>query len=280
MIYKLSKSITSNKLAEQIGAEHYGLSKNIIAFSDSQSAKESCLCFIDDNSRKHNQNSIVISNFKTKDCISNIICSNPRLAFIEALSYFHANGYIAQQFSGKIHKTADVASSAIIEEGAELNAGVHVGPGSYIRACVVLGANSKVGANSVLGHDGFGFEKNSQGVPVRFPHFGRLVVGKDCEIGNSCSISRGTLNDTIVKNGVKIDDNAYLAHNVLVKENSYIMSGVRLNGSVEVGKDCWIGTNAMVREGCIVSNNTTVGMGSVVVKNIPSSAVVFGNPAK
>ncbi len=280
MIHKLNKSITSSKLADQLGAEHSGPSKEITAFSDLQSAKENCLCFINDSARKHNQNSIVISKFKTKDCISNIICSNPRLAFIEALSYFLTNGYIAQQFSGKIHESADVASSAIIEEGAELNAGVHVGPGSYIKACVVLGANSKIGANSVLGHDGFGFERNSQGVPIRFPHFGKLVIGKDCEIGNSCSISRGTLNDTIIKNGVKIDDNAYLAHNVLVKENTYIMSGVRLNGSVEVGKDCWVGTNAIVREGCIVSSNTVVGMGSVVVKNIPSSAVVFGNPAK
>jgi len=280
MIHKLSKSIASDILAIQLGAEHIGPSVNINAFSNLQSAGKNCLCFIDDTKKKHNKHSVIISNLNIKQCSTNIICRNPRLAFIEALSYLKENGYIVQRFSGKIHKSADIAPSAIIEDGAELHAGVYVGPGSYIKACVVLGINCKVGANSVLGQSGFGFEKNNQGAPVRFPHFGKLVIGKNCEIGNSCSISRGTLNDTIIKNGVKIDDHAYLAHNVLVKESSYIMAGVRLNGSVEVGIDCWIGTNAMVREGCIIGDNSTVGMGSVVVKNIKSSAVVFGNPAK
>ena len=88
------------------------------------------------------------------------------------------------------------------------------------------------------------------------------------------------MKDTVIKNGVKIDDHVYLAHNVFVKENSLLMAGVKLNGRVEVGKECWIGTNVLVREGCVIGNYVTVGMGGVVVKNIEEYAVVFGNPAK
>ena len=280
MIFALNSYITSDLLARHLGAEHTGPSVTITKFGDWRSAKEGCLCFVDDVEKQCNQKSIVISDVAIKECRTNIIFINPRLAFIQALSFFLDSGYISQSFLGKIHESANIASSAIIEDGAELNAGVVVGPGSYVKACVVLGANSMVGANSVLGHDGFGFEKNNQAAPIRFPHFGKLVIGEDCEIGNCCSISRGTLNDTIIKNGVKIDDHGYLAHNVLVSDNSYIMAGVRLNGSVEVGEDCWIGTNAIVREGITIHNNSTVGMGSVVLNNVGVGSVVYGNPSK
>ena len=70
--------------------------------------------------KKHNKHSVIISNLNIKQCSTNIICRNPRLAFIEALSYLKENGYIVQRFSGKIHKSADIAPSAIIEDGAEL----------------------------------------------------------------------------------------------------------------------------------------------------------------
>jgi UDP-3-O-[3-hydroxymyristoyl] glucosamine N-acyltransferase len=280
MIYPLNKGISSQRLSNYLAAEHLGISVMVSSFGDSNTANAGCICFIDAVPREHNKDSIVISSRPLIDCSTNIIFSNLRLAFINILSYLQFNGYINQKYEGKIHSTASIASSAIVELGADIGAGVSIGPGSLVKSCVVLRAGTKIGANCTLGHDGFGFERDEYGKAFRFPHFGKLIIDEDCEIGQSCCISRGTLKDTVIKNGVKIDDHVYLAHNVFVKENSLLMAGVKLNGRVEVGKECWIGTNVLVREGCVIGNHATVGMGGVVVKNIEEYAVVFGNPAK
>lgn len=138
----------------------------------------------------------------------------------------------------------------------------------------------RVGANSVLGHDGFGYERTSEGVPLHFPHLGHLVVDDDVTIGNLCSVSRGTLDETRIGRHTVIDDAAYIAHNVAIGENVMIMSGVRLNGRVKVEADCWVGTGALVREGCALGQGSIVGMGSVVLASVEPGQVVAGNPAK
>jgi len=99
-------------------------------------------------------------------------------------------------------------------------------------------------------------------------------------VGSLCSIVLSTLGNTVINQGVKIDNYVYVAHNGLVVKNSTRMSGSKVNGSIKMGKNCWIGMGAIIRERVNVSDNTIVGMGSVVVKNMNEESKVVGNPAR
>ena len=79
---------------------------------------------------------------------------------------------------------------------------------------------------------------------------------------------------------MKIDNHAYIAHNVTVEANTLVMSGVRLNGRIRVGVGCWIGPGARVREGCCIGDGASVAMGGVVGCDIPVGKTVAGNPAR
>ena len=280
MVFHLKKQISSQVLSNYLCAEHSGPQVPVRSVSDLFTASTGCLCFAVGSANNYDDQAIVICSSVTNQSLTCIVTDNPRLTFIKALLYLLSNRFIDQKFQGNIHPSAVVSDLAIIEKGAEVGAGVSIGPGSYVKSCVVLGDNTVVGANCTLGHDGFGFERDENGIAIRFPHLGKLVIGQDCEIGNSCCVSRGTLQDTVIERGTKIDDHVYVAHNVHVKKHSFLMAGVRLNGRVEIGECCWIGTNASIREGCVVGDLVTVGMGSIVLNNIEKSSVVFGNPAK
>lgn len=205
---------------------------------------------------------------------------NPRLDFIRALRWLELRGLLCMPAAGQVHPDSAIDPAAIIEPGATISAGCRVGPFSHIHQCVHLGKNTQVGSGCVLGHDGFGFERNSQGRAERFPHLGRVIVDEDVEIGQLCVIARGSLEDTRIDAGVKIDDQSYIAHNVVIGRDSLLMSGSRLNGRVRVGARCWIGTAAIVREGIHLGDDAIIGMGSVVTRNVPANATAFGNPAR
>lgn len=137
------------------------------SIGDSSAAQSGCICFMNDVRKKDNKEAIVISSGVTNRSATNIICDNPRLAFIKGLSYLLDNGFIDQKYTGKIHSSATIDVFAVVEQGSEIGAGVTIGPGSHIKSCVVLGANTKVGANCTLGHDGFGFERGEDGAAFR-----------------------------------------------------------------------------------------------------------------
>ena len=181
---------------------------------------------------------------------------------------------------GQIHADAEVHPTAVVEKGAAIGLGCIIGPYAHIHACVIIGRNVHVGASTVIGHDGFGYERDGSGRPQHFPHLGRVIIEDDVNIENLCSSDGGVLQDTHIRDSVKIDDHAYIAHNVTVEANTLVMSGVRLNGRIRVGVGCWIGPGARVREGCCIGDRAVVGMGSVVVRDIPVGKTVAGNPAR
>ena len=128
--------------------------------------------------------------------------------------------------------------------------------------------------------DGFGFVRDTDGSLVRFPHYGTVIYGDDVEIGKHVAIDRGSLGNTIIGDGVKIDNLVHVAHNVTIGDHSLIVAGTVLGGSCTIGKRCFIGMNATIRNGITIGNDVTVGMGSVVTKNIPSGETWAGNPAR
>ena len=278
-MHKLIHAISSKLIAKELCLEQFGKNIDIDNISTFSKASSKSLTFSTRSLKKSKNKGFVISsvadNFR-----SGLISANPRLDFIYILNWLIDRRVIEIEDNSIIHKNVKIHSSAIIGENVSIGSNSIIESNCNIQSGSVLGENVIVRSNTIIGCDGFGYEKDKDGCNIKFPHLGKVIVNNNVEIGSLCSIARGTLDNTIINQGVKIDNHVYIAHNVLVGKNSMLMSGSKVNGSVKIGKNCWIGTGAMIREGVSVSDNTIVGMGSVVVKNINEESTVVGNPAR
>jgi len=278
-MHKLIHVISSKLIAKELCLEQFGKNIDIDNISSFSKANSKSLTFSTRLLKTTKNKGFIISNV-VDNFHSGLISTNPRLDFIYILNWLIDNGLIESEDNSIIHKKAKIHSSAIIEENVSIGLNSIVGPNCNIQSGSILGENVIVGSNTIIGCDGFGYEKDKDGINIKFPHLGGVIVNNNVEVGSLCSIARGTLGNTIINEGVKIDNHVYIAHNALVGKNSMLMSGSKVNGSVKIGKNCWIGTGAMIRERVNVSDNTIVGMGSVVVKNMNEESKVVGNPAR
>ena len=216
-----------------------------------------------------------------------ILSAAPRYDFIRV---------VAQYFSPKrptgIHPTVVLAKSAII--GSEVFVGPYcvigekscVGDGSTIHSGVHIYDNVRIGRNviihsgTVIGTDGFGFHRSPTGEMVKFPHVGGVIIEDDAEIGANTCIDRGTLGDTVVGKGAKIDNLVHIAHNVVIGENSAVIAHAMIGGSAIVGARSWIAPCASVMDGIEIGAGAFIGLGAVVLKSLPANVVAVGNPAR
>ena len=146
---------------------------------------------------------------------------------------------------------------------------------------ISIGNNVNIYHGTIIGKPGFGYEWDEGNQQwINFPHIGSVIIGNNVEIGANVCIDRGTLDNTIIGNGTKIDNLVHIAHNVIIGKNCMLVCHCGIGGSVEIGDNCWIGMGAQIRNGLKIGNNVTVGMGAIVVKNVPDGITVIGNPAK
>ena len=211
---------------------------------------------------------------------------NPKLTFIRIASHFFLN----RQLKG-IHKRS------IIHLDAEIDESSYIGPNTYIGKCKVgknsiiygncfiydnctIGDNVIIHSGTVIGADGFGYQRNDLGVFEKFPHIGGVEIGNDVEIGSNTSIDRGALGNTIIKDGVKIDNLVHIAHNVIIGKHTAITAHSMIGGSTIVGDYCWIAPLAALRDQISIGDHVTIGMGAIVTKNIGEGETWTGSPAK
>jgi UDP-3-O-[3-hydroxymyristoyl] glucosamine N-acyltransferase len=216
-----------------------------------------------------------------------ILSARPRLDFARALQQ-----YYAEEAEPGIHPTAVIHATvrlgarvavgpfAVLGESVEVGDGTVIGAGVSVARRTRIGARTVIKPNTVLGEPGYGFEEDEAGGHVRLPHLGAVRIGDDVEIGALVSIARGTLNDTIIEDHVKIDDHVFIAHNVRIGQGSLVIAGAEVSGSVVVGPGCWIGPQVTIRDQLSIGDGALVGIGSVVVKDVPAGMIVVGNPAK
>src|SRR5206468_6601571 len=115
-----------------------------------------------------------------------------------------------------IDAAASVVLCCVIGESCEVGPGTVLHSGVVLQRHVRIGRNVTVHASSVLGADGFGYERGADGTLEKFPHLGGVLVEDDVEIGSNTSIDRGSLGDTVLSRGCKIDNQVHVAHNVVV----------------------------------------------------------------
>lgn len=145
---------------------------------------------------------------------------------------------------------------------------------------IITGKNFITGQNCSIGNDGFGYIKDKDGKWLKFPHFGNVIIGDDVEIGNNVCIDRGALSNTIIGNGVKIDNLVHIAHNVEIGDNTLIIAQSMVGGSTKIGSDCWISPSTSIKNGIKIGNGVLIGMGAVVIRDVEDNKIMVGNPAK
>lgn len=190
-----------------------------------------------------------------------------------------------------------IHSSAFIHPDAMIGENVFIGPNSTIGNCkignnviiysnvvindeVQLGNNVIVKPGSILGFEGFGYEKDLDGTLIKFPQLGKLIIHDFVEIGANTCIDKGALSDTVIGVGTKINNLCHIAHNVVIGRNVIITAHVNISGSTTIEDNVWISPNSSLRGHQHIGMGATIGMGAVVTKNVPSGETWIGNPAK
>lgn len=144
---------------------------------------------------------------------------------------------------------------------------------------VRIGKNCDIHSGVVIGHDGFGYTEDENHKKTMVKHFGGVTLGDEVYIGENVCISRGTIDDTTLEDGVKIDALGHIAHNCWFGENVGMAVPCSVSGSVHIGKNAYLAGN-IIRNQCTIGENAFVGLGAVVVKDVPADETVVGNPAK
>ncbi len=144
---------------------------------------------------------------------------------------------------------------------------------------VTIGCNTEIQSGTIIGHDGFGYTEDDNHIKTMIKHYGGVVIGNNVLISSNVCVVRGTIDDTVIDDGSKIDNLSHIAHNCYLGENSALAFPCFLGGSSRIERNGYI-AGAIIRNQCTVHENGFVGMGAVVTKNVPPDTIVIGNPAK
>jgi UDP-3-O-[3-hydroxymyristoyl] glucosamine N-acyltransferase len=233
---------------------------------------------------------VVLSPDDLGDCpTAALVTANPHLAFARIAGYLNPPAAL----SAGIHTTAFVHPEAVLDDGvavgpqavvmrgAKLGARVQVAAGGFVGEGAEIGADSQLGVNvtvaervvvgqravlhpgAVLGSDGFGFA-NDRGSWVKVPQLGSVRIGDDVEIGANTTIDRGALGDTVIEDGVKLDNLVHIAHNVRIGAHTVMAACCGVAGSTSIGKHCafagmvGIAGHLTITDGVVVTGMTTV----------------------
>ena len=195
-----------------------------------------------------------------------LVVKNPYLTYARMAQILDTTPQPAQNIApsavidatAKLGNNVSIGANAVIESGVELGDNVIIGAGCFVGKNSRIGAGSRLWANvtiyheiqigqncliqsgTVVGADGFGYA-NDRGNWVKIPQIGRVIIGDRVEIGACTTIDRGALDDTVIGNGVIIDNQCQIAHNVVIGDNTAVAGGVIMAGSLKIGRYCMIG---------------------------------------
>ena len=235
-----------------------------------------------------------------------IVASNPYAYFARVAQLFNPPPVYAAGIhpSAVVHADACIAHSASIAEyvsigcGARIGEGARIGPGCVIGDGVSVGAHTRlaaqvtvyaqcrigargiVHAGVVIGADGFGFAPDfsvEAGGWLKIPQTGRVIIGDDCEIGANTTIDRGAIEDTVIGNGVKLDNQIQVGHNCVIGDHTIISGCVGIAGSSKIGSRVMIGGAAGILGHLEICDGAIISAMTLVTKSITKPGTYTGS---
>ena len=172
-----------------------------------------------------------------------------------------------------------IENQVFIGNNVEIGNGCIIYPGVKILDDTIIGQNCIIHSSTTIGSDGFGFAPNDDGSYKKIPQTGNVVIGDNVEIGSNSTIDRATLGSTIISNGVKLDNQIQVAHNVEIGENTAIAAQSGVAGSTKIGENCMIGGQVGIIGHIKIGDNVKIQAQAGVTSNIESNSRVTGTPA-
>lgn len=191
--------------------------------------------------------------------------------YIGSFSYIGENVKIGDNV--KIYPQVYIGDNVTIGDNTVIFAGVKV----YSET--VIGAHCKVHSGTIIGADGFGFAPNEKGEFTAIPQIGNVIIEDNVDIGSNSTIDRATLGSTIIRTGVKLDNQIQVAHNVEIGKNTVIAAQTGIAGSTKIGENCMIGGQVGIVGHLVIGNNVKIQAQSGITKNIKDGEAVQGTPA-
>lgn len=172
-----------------------------------------------------------------------------------------------------------IENQVFIGNNVKIGNGCLIYPGVKILDDTIIGQNCIIHSSTTIGSDGFGFAPNDDGSYKKIPQTGNVVIGDNVEIGSNSTLDRATLGSTIINNGVKLDNQIQIAHNVEIGENTAIAAQSGVAGSTKIGKNCMIGGQVGIIGHIKIGDNVKIQAQAGVTSNIESNSRVTGTPA-
>lgn len=227
---------------------------------------------------------VVVSRAVAEEISRGLISADPYRTYAELSVLFDERGL---PFAQGVHPTAVIDETAVIADDVSIGANavigreVVIGAGSVIGPNVTIYPNTQigldciVGAATVIGYDGFGFAKSPDGW-IKIRQLGGVVIGDDVEIGAGCTIDRGALDDTLIEDGVKLDNQVHIAHGCRIGQRTAMAGYVALAGGTVIGSDVTVGGMTGFTGHLSVCDKVHIGANALVTQSITVPGAYLG----
>ncbi len=308
----MSKTFSIKEITNNLNYDFIGDNKIIKGVATLQNATEEHISFFSNNKYREclsstNAGACIIKSSDADllpEVVTKIISDDPYLAYAYVLDMF----YPEEQIHSSIASSAFISDTAKIGQGCAINHNVVIEDGAVIGDHSVIGASTYIGKNVTIGNkvaiasnvtlvecaigdeciihsgvrigqDGFGFTLDKQKQTKKIQQIGRVIIGKNVEIGSNTCIDRGALDHTIIGDNTKIDNLVQIGHNVFIGKNCFICGQVGIAGSTKVGDYVMIGGQAGLNGHIKIGNMVQIAGHSGVLNDLEDGVKVGGCPA-
>ena len=220
------------------------------------------------------------------DYANKLVCDNPKYVFALILREFFeqkvntgiGEGSVVSK-NAFLQEDVSIGCNCVIEDDVIIGSGTRIYHNVIIRRGTIIGKNCIIKSGTVIGEEGYGYSRNEDEI-IHVPHLGYVVLEDEVEIGSNCSIDRGTMENTVVGKGSKIDNLCHIAHNVQIGRRVMIVAGSIICGSVHIKDRAYIAPGGIIKNQVEIGEKCIIGMGSVVLSNTQKEKVLVGVPAK